>query len=347
MRVLLVNYEYPELTENCGGGGRVTELLRDGLEDRGHQVRVITDGGDASFDPGLHGPDPGHYASFPFRARGHISAQDEWADVIHGHFSLPSSLSIPAFTSSPFVCSVFGADVYDPTRYKPIRPLADLANRYILGRADAVLTPSSDMEERVRRKYGLEPQTVHLGIDPTNWEWTPRDRDDTLRILSVGRLVERKNLFRACNAVRDLAENGYDVEYRIVGTGPLEDELSYFDDYDWFERRGYVDDLQAEHDWADVFFLPSHHESFGLVFLEALSSGLPVVASTCGGQTDIVSEDVGALGDPDDPWAMIDALQAVDDDYGELQSNTEGYVDEHFSAAKMVEEYAAVYEAVT
>ena len=66
MRILLINYEYPHQPD-CGGGGRVTELLANGLRDRGHAVRIVTD--DAHREATVRGPDGGHWATFPWRSR--------------------------------------------------------------------------------------------------------------------------------------------------------------------------------------------------------------------------------------------------------------------------------------
>lgn len=344
MRVLLVNYEYPGVTENCGGGGRVTQLLRDGLEGRAHDVRVLTDGGDNAPDGAIRGPRHGHYLTFPFRSRRHLANLSEWADVVNGHFSLPSSLLVPYIAdNTPFVCSVMGADIYDPTRFKRIRPLADAANRRILRAADAVVAPSTDMADRVDDRYGIDSELIHYGLDVSPWEWHDRDLHQPPRVLTVARLVERKNWPRAGQAM--YLAGGGDWEWRIVGDGPLRGRLER--DFDEIATvRGYVDDLQAELEWADLFFLPSKHEAFGMVFLEALASGLPVVTSACGGQTDIVANQVGATAPPDDPEALADALQRVVDQYDWFQSNTEGYVETRFDCEQMVDAYKQAYEAL-
>lgn len=347
MHVLLVNYEYPGVTENCGGGGRVTELLREGLEERGCDVRVITDNAGSAGSPAIHGPTSGgHYATFPLRAYRHLDDALQWADVVNGHFSLPSSLPLARLATKhdvPFVCSVMGADVYDPTRFRRIRPIADAANRRVLGAADAVVAPSSDMAARVDDRYGIDTELIHYGLDVAPWEWRDRQRHDPPRVLTVARLVERKNWPRAGQAI--YLAGGGEWDWRIVGDGPLRGRLER--DFDEIATVcGYVDDLQSELEWADLFFLPSKHEAFGMVFLEALASGLPVVTSACGGQTDIVANQVGATAPPDDPEALADALRRVVDQYDWYQSNTEGYVKTQFDRKQMVDAYKQTYEAL-
>lgn len=338
MHVITVNYEWPGVTENCGGGGVFGKTLAEGLRERGHEVTVITDAAD------------GHYATFPVRSYRRLSKtiRDKDPDIVHGQFAVPSSVFLPRLRrvhDVPYIVSVLGGDVYDPTRFAAIRPIADAATRRVLAGADAVVAPSQDMQPRVRDKYDTDAEIVHLGIDPEEWNWQRRTRPDRLRILTVCRLVERKNLVRTLAACFHAHSRGLDIQWDIVGTGPMYERLSeHWADTDWVTLHGYVDDLQAMYDTADVFLLASHHESFGLVFLEALASGLPVVTSDTGGQTDIVTEDVGFTAPADDRKAIGNALVELVSEYESYQTATEGHVASNFSAGAMVDNYEAVYQ---
>lgn len=337
---LLVNYEYPGVTTNCGGGGRVTELLLDELSNRGSNPTLVTDVAD------------GHYATFPFRIYRHLAKEIATTEpaLLHGHFSLPSSLPLPRLAKKhdlPLVVSVMGADVYDPTRFEAIRPLANLANSFIFEQADRIVAPSTDMLERMPDRFRSKTEVVHYGIDPSAWDYRDRDQPAEPEILTVARLVDRKNLRTAVNAVENLRKDGIPATYRIVGTGPNEETLKdRAADRDWLEISGYVEDLQEAYDEADVFFLPSDHEAFGMVFLEALACGLPVVTSNVGGQTDIVTHDVGTTAMPDDAWKLKTALWAVIDDYERRQRQTRERVEEHFTQSQMAAEYDRLYQEV-
>jgi len=350
MDVLAVNYEWPNTTSNCGGGGRIGKQLVDGLRERGHNVTVVTDDAD------------GHYATFPARRFGAIGdAIDRHdPDVVHGQFAVPSSLPLAVLAAGrdlPLVVSVMGADIYDPTRYQRLRRLLRPVVRWVLSVADRVVAPSRDMRARVQGGFPVDPDVVHYGIPPGRYAWRSRTPDGAPALLSVCRLVERKHLRAAIRAVEQLRAGGIDATYTIVGEGPRGDALRELAaDRDWLSVPGYADDLQPVYDDADLFVLPSLHEAFGIVCLEALAAGLPVVTTQTGGQTDVVGSAVGAIASTtrsgtDPPAATADALaDAITDAierYDTIQANTQGYVRREFSRERMVDAYDRTFQAVT
>lgn len=340
MKVLLVNYEYPGVTVNCGGGGRVTKRLKAGLEELGHEVVVVTDDADKS------------NLTFPFRTYKQVDrhlATGEF-DVINGHFAVPSSLLLPYLSRKhnvPYAVSVMGADIHDPTRYSLIRPALNTAVRRVLDQADAVIAPSTDMHERTDRLHPGNTHIIHYGIDMAEWSRTPSGNERELNVLTVARLVKRKNLSAAIGGVRKLRNRGADAQYRIVGTGPRKNALQRGSKMpNWLDFRGYVDDIHAEYEWGDVFLLPSKHEAFGIVFLEALASGVPVVTTRTGGQIDIVQHGESGQIRSDSPDELATGLQAIWVNYGHYHARARQSVVPHFTTERMAAEYAELYESL-
>jgi glycosyltransferase involved in cell wall biosynthesis len=293
----------------------------------------------------------GHWLTFPARAYRPLVRRLERTqpDIVHGHFSLPSALPLTAASDAdtPLVITVMGADVHDPTRFDLLRPLATRANAHLFDRADAVVTPSSDMQHRVREQFDVTPRLIHHGIDPSRWRYRDREAADPPALLTVARLVSRKQLGLAIDAVAALRDH-HDIEatYTIVGDGPLRSRLAArAAEHDWLTVAGYVDDLQRVYDAHDLFVLPSKHEAFGMVFLEALACGLPCVTTPTGGQTDIVTSDVGAVAQAD-ARPLARALRDVHDDYDARQRATRDRVENAFTATQMAADYAALYREV-
>ncbi|RII98315.1 glycosyltransferase, partial [Clavibacter nebraskensis] len=196
-------------------------------------------------------------------------------------------------------------------------------------RADAVIATCSDeAAELVRAGVDAARITViPCGVDIEHF--TPRADDDDaagpMRVMVVGRLVPRKGVDLAIEAVGILARRGHrDVELVVVGGSG--DAASGADDpearrlMDAARAAGVADrvrlhgrvsqaDMPAVMRTADVVVCAPWYEPFGIVPLEAMASGVPVVASAVGGLTDSVVDGVtGILVPPRDPAAIADAL---------------------------------------
>ena len=142
--------------------------------------------------------------------------------------------------------------------------------------------------------------------------------------VSVCRLLEKKGIDNAIRAFAELSQEGVATRYLIVGTGPYEDKLREI-----AHAHGVADrvvfagdvtdkDLVAHYSLGDVFVMPNRElangdtEGFGLVFLEANSCGLPVIAGRDGGSQDAVQHDVnGLVVDGTQVAAIADAMRAI------------------------------------
>lgn len=157
-----------------------------------------------------------------------------------------------------------------------------------------------------------EPHALHAGDGAVPAPRVP----GPLRLLFVGRFDEpRKGLRHLLAAAALLRERGREFELRVVGPG---DPQAFGD----LARRsgatfvGRVDDheLAAMYHWSDLFCAPSTHgESFGVVLIEAMASGRPVVASDIPGYRDATAG-AAILVPPGDPEALADAIVRTADD---------------------------------
>src|SRR5207249_3780915 len=130
-------------------------------------------------------------------------------------------------------------------------------------------------------------------------------------VLFVGRLYRRKRvevLLRAAARLRD-------IEVRIVGNGPcgrqwrrLSQELKLENTVTWLGDVSRAA-LASEYNRCDVFCLPSVQEGFGIVLLEAMAAGKPIVASRAAAIPEVVPH--GVLVEPDQPEAFAGAIEAL------------------------------------
>jgi glycosyltransferase involved in cell wall biosynthesis len=212
--------------------------------------------------------------------------------------------------------------------HMPLGP--DRGEEHVLSSAAAVVTTSAWSRERVRGWYGLPQVTVAVpGVDPVDEAPPHRSAAGGTSFVCVAAMHPGKGhdvLFDALAALGDRAwtltcVGSLDVdpdhvsrlqtqvyarswERRVVFTGPLTGRS-----------------LGAAYDVADLLVLPSRSESYGMVVVEALSHGVPVVATAVGGVPEALGRaPVGALPGmlvpPEDPDALAAALRAWLDDPG-------------------------------
>jgi glycosyltransferase involved in cell wall biosynthesis len=133
-------------------------------------------------------------------------------------------------------------------------------------------------------------------------------------ILFVGRLSKEKDipvLFAAFDRLS--AQGGFRL--RVAGDGPLRREVEEFarsrSGVEFLGLCPYGGDLARLYREADVLAVPSASETFGLIILEALASGIPVVAVRSGGPVHLLRSDLGALARPGDPGDFADKIERV------------------------------------
>jgi glycosyltransferase involved in cell wall biosynthesis len=285
-----------------------------------------------------HSPDPGEHpvasAPFPFYAGFRFAApavpdsvRERAPDVIHAHTPftlglagrhLASALGVPFIVSYHTPAGEYAGYLSDALE-DPIRRLADGYERWFLADADAVIAPSRDAAAAVPAD-GTPIHVVPNGVDTERFR--PVD-DGTVRAFErrhdlparplvgyTGRHGHEKRLGDVLDATADV-----DAGVVLAGDGPARSDL---------ERRaagredvsflGFLDrsDLPAFYSTLDAFVFPSPVETQGLVALEAIACGTPVVAAAAGALTETVTDgETGTHFPPGDTGAFRDAIGRV------------------------------------
>jgi glycosyltransferase involved in cell wall biosynthesis len=202
--------------------------------------------------------------------------------------------------------------------------------------APAVIVPSRYAANGVTRAYGIAPDRIAViphGFDRDGWSAMvtnasargagaesaiPASRDGRVRtILAVSKLYPRKGIDLLIEAAAILRRSRPSLRLRIVGGGidgerlhrlaadlGVSDMVRFEGD---MENRHSVARCYAE---ADLFCLPSRHETFGFAFVEAMAAGLPVVALDAGAAPEVVG-DAGVLVRAGDPIALAEAIAEI------------------------------------
>jgi len=244
-------------------------------------------------------------------------------DIIHGqHIWLLSWLAIE--TGIPYVVTAHGTDLMGYQKGDRFRKYADEA---ALG-AKRIITISNDNNKLVRELFPASSDRVVLmqnGYDTERFFPEPISRDQvqkmfdlTLKkkfVLFVGKLAHFKGVDVLLEAARLYeSEHPDEIVTVIAGDGelaaPLQKQAKECKLKD-VHFMGHLACMQLRnlYSTADVSVVPSRREPFGLVAIEALACGCPVVATNQGGLTDIINEKVGALVDVDDAFGLAAAIQ--------------------------------------
>jgi glycosyltransferase involved in cell wall biosynthesis len=162
----------------------------------------------------------------------------------------------------------------------------------------------------------LWPQGVDARLfHPSRAAWAWRERlsggaPDAKILLYVGRLAPEKGI----EQLKAALEAAPDVRLAIVGKGPAQDDLrkAFRGTPTVFTGQLLGEDLAAAYASSDLFVFPSTTETLGMVMIEALSSGVPVVAARSGASHEVVAEgENGLLYEPGSPPSMTEAVRRV------------------------------------
>ena len=319
MRILLLNYAFPPAG---GGAGFATMTIGRELVRLGFDVDVLTavidDESDGavvdgmrvfrvpSWRKGLHDCGfAGAYSYTAFAALKRLKLHRETKyDLEHYFFSLPTgAITLTPFAGEmpPYIVSLRGSDVpgYDPFNVKLerlhriLRPIT----RRIWRKAAAVVALSNALRDTaLLTGPDIDIRVISNGMDIGKFSQkqieAKRDADQPLRLVTVARLLERKGIQHLLEAIASPV--ALDVSLKIIGTGSYEDSLKSQTAELGLEERvtfaGFIDSdsLPEHYREADLFVLPSQTESFGLVFAEAMASGLPVIATKVGGIPELI-----------------------------------------------------------
>jgi phosphatidylinositol alpha-mannosyltransferase len=333
------------------------------LRARGIEVRVLAPCDSVPPEPWVHAIgtsvlNPSNGSMAPIAPDLHAQVRtiralgDEEFDVVHLHEPLvpgPCATTL-VMRPAPLVGTFHAAG--DPSDYKSYAWLA----RPMARRLDALVAVSRDARAMAEPTVGGRWNVLFNGVEVDRFRSAePWPRPEGRRVvLFVGRHEERKGLAVLLEAVRRLPD---DVVVWVAGDGPETDTLrARYRDEPRIEWIGRVSDEErdARMAAADVFCAPSiGGESFGVILLEAMAAGTPVVASGISGYTGVagpidVSPAAAILVPPREPIALADALNRVLDDPAESERLRHAGADraDKFSMSRLVDHYVAIYERV-
>ena len=244
-----------------------------------------------------------------------VCAERGTPDIVHAHFLGVAAIAAPVCREKnlPLVITEHTSALNAPDPGAAL--VKTMRKTYPL--ADALLAVSSLLAGSILRCTGERATVIPNIIDTQSFGAVKTDNapGKPFRFAASGFLLHRKGYDLLLRAAGELCRRGYDLTLTVFGDGPERETLEKLAETEGI--RGRVDfrgqctrkELGDAYAQMDAFVLASRRETFGVVYIEAMAVGLPVIATRCGGPEDFVTEENGILIPVDDEDALTGAME--------------------------------------
>jgi L-malate glycosyltransferase len=363
-----------------GGSGAMATELGIALAARGHEVHFITYQQPFRLPKYLpriffHAVDVGRYPLFEYppydlalAVRMHEVVKQHGLEVLHVHYAIPHATSAwiaremlqKEGADVKVVTTLHGTDItivgQDPSFHA--------ITKFSIEKSNRITSVSWYLRDETVRAFGCTGCTVEViynFIDPAIYDRS-RYAADLRESIGRGRkILMHISNFRPVKRVRDVVRvfagirESVDSVLVMVGDGPervhAEEEARLLGVERYMFFLGRIDTVAPLLASADLFLLPSESESFGLSALEALATGVPVIASRAGGLTEVVKEEeTGVLCEVGDVEGMAAAGRKILSDtalWERMSAAATLDARERFSRDAIVMQYEALYRDAT
>lgn len=283
------------------------------------------------------------------------------ADIINAHWLIPQGFTavlVGKILRKKVIVTIHGGDVFTLNSM-----LLRRIKRFTLRHADRVVVNSTATLEVCRSIFWREDyEIIPMGVDVKLFKPSGKIGRPSRphRLLFVGRLSEEKGLRYLCGAMKKLYEKyGEDVHLDIVGGGPLQGWAQEYIVHNHLDSvvtlAGWVqrEDLPQYYQQSDIFIGPSikglngWREAYGLVYAEAMASGLVVVATDGGGSKDLVKhEETGYIIKQKSVAAIVDVVSKLIEDpvkTAKVKKSAMNEIKSKYSNEAMSSNYATVF----
>ncbi len=384
VRVAMTTWEYPPRI--VGGIARHCEGLAKALAKQGHEIHVFTldfpGAPDYEENEGMRvyrtRSEVGHpnfltwvllFNHFIEKRLAGVSRLVDF-DVLHVHdwLTAPCSIGLKHFSKKPLVFTAHSTEHGRSGLHVPDSFTIDGLEWWSTYEANKIIVASGSMKGEVCGHFHVSDSKVEIipnGIDASKYEG-PVDKGAVRArygvqpherlILCVGRLVPQKGIEYFIHAVPIVARRRPEAKFIIVGDGWYRDHLQWIANTTGHRWRitftGFISDwdVMALTKSADVLVVPSVYEPFGIVALEGMAAGVPVVASQVGGLTEFIEHDrTGVLTYPRNPESIAWGIDHVLSNSGHaewLVKNAREAVQKTYSWEAIAKRTEKVYKEV-
>lgn len=247
-------------------------------------------------------------------------------DIIYAHYLY--NIAYAVFLKKKYSVPIVGIEHWSVLNQKTLSPNQMSLGRIGYNHADKLLAVSESLKTQIKSHFAIDSTVVYdmLGPEFISPSVKQKTIDKGFKFIAVGSLIKRKgyDVLISAFAKSNLAQRRCQVV--IVGDGEEKSnlanqihELGLTESVLLAGRKSKIGiiNLMSE---CHAFVLSSRAETFGVVCIEAMSQGLPTIATICGGPEELISEKNGILIPTDDIDAMAEALCQMYENYGKYDN---------------------------
>lgn len=306
------------------------------------------------------------YMSWFFRSFFYMAVHRNKLALTHAHYAFPTgfiSLVGKKMFKLPYVVTVHGGDIDKMAAKSPA--IAKMTKR-ILMEADSVIVVGEKLRKDVTERFGVMDDRVEvmsMGVDTSIFKRLSKEDARTQLglpihgqvILYVGNIIKAKGLLELVDAFKSIQVSHPETSLYLIGSkkdsgfvSSLKENLNEenIQSVHFEEPKSQVEIAK----WmaaADVFVLPSHHEGFGLVALEAMATGTSVVGTDVGGLSYLLDDQAGILVKPQDSLSLSEGIvKALDPLSVEIDEHICHKKVEKHSFKTILSKLLAIYEEI-
>ncbi|KAJ49420.1 hypothetical protein BD780_003032 [Clostridium tetanomorphum] len=226
-------------------------------------------------------------------------------DIIHSNVALPdgySAMKVNEKYNVPHIVTVHGQDFQNTmTRNEKCRK----ALFKTLNKVDKIVTVSNKLKNAVKDESFYEKiEVVNNGIDKICLDYKIQNKDkieNNIKILSVSNLKKTKGIHINLKAISNLIEKYPNIQYDIIGDGEFKEELKVLvEDFGLEKNVNFLgklphDEVIKQMALCEIFSLPSYKEGFGMVYIEGMAQGKPVIGVKGEGIEDAIDNGINGF----------------------------------------------------
>lgn len=227
--------------------------------------------------------------------------KQEKPDIIYAHFLY--NISYAVYLKEKYNIPLVGMEHWSGVNQSKLSSDIIYRGQIAYQGANRIIAVSNSLKEQIYNHFKRDATVIHNMVNEEFFQMPIRKytNRDKLIYISIGSLFYIKGHDILIKALSEVAQYTLDWELRIVGGGSEEKNLQNLikqlgleNNIKIIGRRNKQEIISLLYD-SDIFILPSRSENFSVAVLEALSAGLPVVATTCGGIRECINEKNGVL----------------------------------------------------